>query len=198
MRSHFSLFGLLYVGLDGDTLHGPELEAVGLADPETGSKKDGSSSTWITNLLQDVSPMEGTSSSDTTGGGIYARDCLPPVPARIAAKVCRWEFRSSSQSSGYRKKRIPMQRQPAEQRLREESKISMFGPFISSQHEDAPDDDGTEGVGVAACSSHSFCPLPKRIATENDAIRAAVNSLPTVAKSLQYYVNDHTGIPEAA
>ena len=81
-----------YVGLDGDTPHGLELEAVGLADPEMGSKKDGSSSARITNLLQDLSPMEGKSSSGAKGGGIYVGDGLPPIPARIAAKVCRWEI----------------------------------------------------------------------------------------------------------
>ena len=82
-----------YVGLDGDTPHGSELDAVGLADLETGDRDSGSSSGRIASLLQDLSPMEGTSSSSSTkGGGIYVGDSLPPIPPRIAAKVCRWEF----------------------------------------------------------------------------------------------------------
>ena len=82
-----------YVGLDGDTPHGSELDAVGLADLETGDRDSGSSSGRIASLLQDLSPMEGTSSSSSTkGGGVYVGDSLPPIPPRIAAKVCRWEF----------------------------------------------------------------------------------------------------------
>ena len=53
---------------------------MGLADLETGDKDSGSSSGWITSLLQDLSPMEGTSSSSSTkGGGIYVGDSLPPT-----------------------------------------------------------------------------------------------------------------------
>ena len=67
---------------------------MGLADLETGDRDSGSSSGWITSLLQDLSPMEGTSSSSssTKGGGIHVGDSLSPIPPRIAVKVCRWEF----------------------------------------------------------------------------------------------------------
>ena len=66
---------------------------MGLADLETGDRDSGSSSGRIASLLQDLSPLEGTSSrSSTKGDGIYVGDSLPSIPPRIAAKVCRWEF----------------------------------------------------------------------------------------------------------
>ena len=44
-----------------------------------------------------------------------------------------------------------------------------------TEYEDASNDDGTEDLGAGVSSSHSFLPLPRRIPTESDAIRAVVN-----------------------
>ena len=64
----------------------------------TGNPEDGSSSSkQISNLLHDlgvkVSSDEVQGPSAQQGGtGTYVSDGLPPVPAKIAAKIGRWEF----------------------------------------------------------------------------------------------------------
>ena len=53
-----------------------------------GDRDSGSSSGQIASLLQDLSPLQ----QQYKGGGIHVGDSLPPIPPRIAAKVCTWEF----------------------------------------------------------------------------------------------------------
>ena len=42
----------------------------------------------LVNLL----PLAGSGSSPQTAGGVYVGEGLPPVPRRLADKICRWEF----------------------------------------------------------------------------------------------------------
>ena len=65
--------------------------------PPHGATKplDGSSSSQIANMQQDL-PAKGSASSEEGSsvqqGSMYVGDGLPPVPAKIAAKIGYWEF----------------------------------------------------------------------------------------------------------
>ena len=71
------------------------LNKVVLAGGSTEVLEDGSSSSkQIANLLQDMGAKvntEGDEGPSSQQAGMYVGDGLPPVPAKIAAKIGRWE-----------------------------------------------------------------------------------------------------------
>ena len=88
--------------------------------------------------------------SSTKGGGIYVGDSLPPVPPRIAAKVCRWEFVEMYEllpEFWVQKEEETNAKAASRQRQREGSRISMFGCSVSGLY-----------VSVLAIQSPQYVP----------------------------------------
>ena len=87
--------------MDDGIPHGKDLEGIGTADPpsqsQAGSGGDAAgqfeSARTIANILGDLT-SEGTT-HHTTGAksdGVFLGDGLPPVPAKLAERIGRWEY----------------------------------------------------------------------------------------------------------
>lgn len=82
----------LTAGLEGQSSQGLNLSNVDLVDAPAGDEgRDGSTSRVMSNMLQDLSSKEAEGPIPKPKG-IYIGDGLPPVPARVADKITKWEF----------------------------------------------------------------------------------------------------------
>ena len=82
----------LVAGLDGESSQELNLGNVELLDPPVGDdRRDSSTSRVMSNMLQDLSAKD-TEGPTSNPKGVYVGDGLPPVPAKIADKIAKWEF----------------------------------------------------------------------------------------------------------
>ena len=79
-------------GLVGQSLHS-ECESIDVSiHARWGSITD--TSQWQSNPsgLVNLLSLAGSGSPPQTAGGVYVGEGLPPIPRRLADKICRWEF----------------------------------------------------------------------------------------------------------